>query len=79
MPIKLAPFGKNFLLAWSDQDRLTRVVVMDRLGRFLNEPLAIPESFPRHDDLLALPDGSVGWLTTQEGASAIRLVQVAIK
>lgn len=75
--VKLANYGPNLLLIWTETETRTRLALMDRAGRLLGEPALVEESLPRDNDLIAFPNGDVGWLTTTDGATQLKLVRVS--
>jgi hypothetical protein len=74
--VRLVPFGKNLLVAWQISPNQTKVAVINADGKWLNNSVVINQPLPGNDEIVAFPNGDVGWLVAKHGESTMSLVRI---
>jgi hypothetical protein len=76
--VRLVPYGKHLLVAWQETPTQTKVAVLNYDGRFLNQPVVVNQPLPGNDELVAFPNGDVGWVVARNGENTMGVVRIRV-
>lgn len=76
--VRLIPYGKNLLVAWQVSPTRTKVAVINYNCKLLNTPVVINQPLPGNDELVAFPNGDVGWLVAKHAESTMSMVRIRL-
>lgn len=75
---RLVPYGKNLLLAWQVSATQTKVAVINYNGKFLRGPVLVNQPLPGNDEIVAFPNGDIGWLVAKHAQATMNLVRIRL-
>ncbi len=76
--VRHAALGDHLLLAWQEKDGETKLARLHPSGVLMSKPDTIKERLPQNDELFALPNGDVGWISAKTGDRQLRLIRVRL-
>ena len=56
----------------------TKVAVTNHNGKFLKGPVLVNQSLPGNDEIVAFPNGDVGWLVAKHAQATMSLVRIRV-